>query len=554
MKKLKISQKKSLFTLVFLLGLALGFFILTSSYNVINQKGGYVKWGSPDETANYVFAKLYAETGELKMFERNNLFVSDLMHIRSIRSDYGFLKPMSFLGIILIFGKIGSFLGTGTLPYLTPFFGALGLVAFYFLLKKLFDRSTAVIGSLILAFFPVLLYYSARSFFHNVLFISLLLIGAAFLAYSRSSKRWRDLILIALSGLFIGGALLTRTSEALWLLPALGLVWLFNIKRFDVIKIILFLAFLWTALLPMFYHNKVLYGSFFYSGYSEMNSSLEKIVVAQQTSGTSLLEKVDKIKDMVFYFGFKPDYSLKMLNNYFVRMFPALLVCSLVGLLWFLIDYKKIRRRHLAYFSAWALSSLILIIYYGSWKFSDNPDPRRFTIGNSYTRYWLPFYVGTITLSALFVVRFTKLIFRTKVLIWSARACLLTAWAFWSLNFTLFGSEEGLVPTYYVNLENRQLYQEVMSLTPHNAVIITRYHDKVFFPERKVIVGLLDNPEVNKLYGRLLNYLPVYYFHFAFKDEDLKYLNERKLSEFGYHLEEIKRLDKNFALYELKKN
>ena len=37
--------------------------------------------------------------------------------------------------------------------------------------------------------------------------------------------------------------------------------------------------------------------------------------------------------------------------------------------------------------SAW------LLVVYGSWWFSDNPDPTAITLGSSYVRYFLPLYI-----------------------------------------------------------------------------------------------------------------------------------------------------------------
>ena len=50
--------------------LALAFFTATASFNYITQKNDFVKWLSPDESANYNFAKLYAQEGRITFFEK----------------------------------------------------------------------------------------------------------------------------------------------------------------------------------------------------------------------------------------------------------------------------------------------------------------------------------------------------------------------------------------------------------------------------------------------------------------------------------------------------
>src|SRR5680860_640395 len=100
-KRIKIFFNQYWYWLI-LVGLAIIFFIGTASYNFLIQSDNFIKWGSPDETANYVIAKLYAQTGEMTVFEKYNLLVNDIIQPRSFRSDAGVLKPVSFLGLILI--------------------------------------------------------------------------------------------------------------------------------------------------------------------------------------------------------------------------------------------------------------------------------------------------------------------------------------------------------------------------------------------------------------------------------------------------------------------
>ena len=124
--------------------LAIIFFLATSSLSYYTQSygenGDFVKWASPDETANYIFAKLYGQEGRIYFEENYNLYTNDIMHPRSFRSDYGYLKPVSFLGIILIFGKIVTLTSYKVLPYLTPLFASIALVYYYLLVKKIFGR------------------------------------------------------------------------------------------------------------------------------------------------------------------------------------------------------------------------------------------------------------------------------------------------------------------------------------------------------------------------------------------------------------------------------
>jgi len=165
--------------------LALIFFFATSSFNYFTQDKNYTKWTSPDETANYFFSKRLSQTGDLAYFDPAAVLGDNLVMPRSLRSDSGWVKPVSFLGIILTYGTIGSWLGIAVIPFLTPFFAALGIIIFYLLVSRIFkNKRVGLISAFLLATFPVYVYYTVRSMFHNVLFIVYLLAGVYLLSLS----------------------------------------------------------------------------------------------------------------------------------------------------------------------------------------------------------------------------------------------------------------------------------------------------------------------------------------------------------------------------------
>jgi len=122
-----------------------------------------------------------------------------------------------------------------------------------------------------------------------------------------------------------------------------------------------------------------------------------------------------------------------------------------------------------------------------------------------------------------------------------------------SLNFVLFGSEEGLFYSLDKSREARESYEKVINLTETNAVIITNYQDKIFFPERKVVVGDFSNKQIIKKYAILAEYLPVYYYNFFLNKKDLDYLNNRRLGEAGLSIDKISKISYNFSLYKINK-
>jgi len=568
--------------------MAVCFFVATSSYIYFVQADNFIKWSSPDETANYNFTKLYAQSGELKYFEKNNLIAEELIHPRSMRSDGGEVKPVSFLGIILIFGTIAHFLGYQVIPFLTPFFGALGIIFFFLLINKIFNQKIALISAFLLTIFPPYFYYSARSMFHNVLFMVLLIIGLYFISCLtkkyEGKKQYLNLLFAFTAGVFIGLTIITRTSEIIWLLPGLFLVWLFYLRQVGIAKLILFLAGIFLAILPVLYYNQILYSGIFNSGYTEANIAVSNITQATtnitqnapQGRLLALKEQFLTIKRNVFYFGFNLAFAKKMFINYTVKMFNWLFWPAILGLIIFFVNFKKIKKSQLSLVASWALVSAILIIYYGSWKFNDNPDPSKFTIGNSYTRYWLPVYLGLMPFASYFLLKLARVFFPfvdsdSKHLLpfaWAKKHLALPRVIFlragfvaltlalvfsWASAFTLYGSEEGL----FYSAETMRLARDEKNLiqknTEDNAVIITFYADKILFPERRVIIGNLNDQNMNAIYAKLANQVPLYYYHFSLKPADVEYLNNTKFKDLNIQLKLVSKITKSFSLYKFEK-
>lgn len=567
-----ISKIKELYLrswpLIILLPIFVLFFFGTSHYNQSSQAKNFIKWSSPDETANYTFAKLYAEEGRLEIPERYNLLVKDIMHPRSFRVFDGVLKPMSFLGIILLYGTIAHFLGAAVIPYLTPFFASLGLLFYFLLLKEIFDRRVAFTATLVLAIFPVYFYFSSKSMFHNILFVSLLIGGLLFLI--KATKRpaevqsfksyktdWLKTTYFCLSGLLLGWSVATRTSELLWLGPIFVLLYIFNWRRIAIWQVLIVTASALIALMPVFYQNTLLYGGPFTSGYAEVNTSISTLTASGNTlikqAGTlstgNLTATAKNIFQTIFYFGFRPKFALKLFWKYTLALSPWLIYGSLIGFASWLIDYKKIKSGQIHLFIAFLVMSAILIAYYGSWDFHDNPDKNAITIGNSYTRYWLPIYLCLIAWLALGLDKLSRA-FRNEYLDWSIKLFFVLLFAFFSRQLVFGVGAESLTANIVKSKISRVQQEEVLSLTERNSVIITKYQDKLFFPERKVVYGLFDDDGMLEQYSILAHRLPTYFYSFTFSDNDLQYLNNRRLPANGLKLNKIKTFNE-FSLYKL---
>ncbi len=588
-EKIQFRNFKNKWHYLALFVIALCFFLGTSSYNFLTQTysangfGDFVKWGSPDESANYITTKLYAQESRLSFFEKYNLYVSDIMHPRSFRSDFGYIKPVSFLGMPLFYGKIAHFFGYKIIPFLTPFFASLFIFLFYFLIKELFNSKTALYSALLLAVFPPFVYYTVRSMFHNVLFTVFFFSSLYFLILSfkyfkkfKTDDRLKNQIFFflypALAGLFFGSSVAVRASELVWMAPSLFLLYLLNFRKIAFSKILLFLSFAFLAILPILYYNQILYFSPYLGGYAEMNKSIVAIKNASlDLAKTAILaEEPSRIKNVfstikhnLFPFGILPEQSFLMFKIYFAKLFPQYFYLAIFGIFLFLFKNRKSFLKYYSLFIFYFLFSFILILYYGSWEFHDNPNINSYTIGNSYTRYWLPIYLGAIPFVSYFLTRivakyhsnikfhilvnFLKL---NKFFIQFVELLILFLISFYSLYFVLYGSEEGLVLSAKKQIDSKKEWAEILNLTEGNAVIITRYHDKLLFPQRKVIVGLFDDKNMVAQYAKIAKYLPLYYYNFTLDKDDIDYLNKRRLGEVGLRIEKIKDIG-NFTLYKL---
>ncbi len=540
---------RSNWQIIILSFLSIVFLFTYSWFSFVTTQDGEVRFASPDGTANYFWAQRYAQGEELFYFEELNIVANDVVVPRSVRSDNGVVKPASFLGIILIYGFLGKIFGSWIIIYLTPLFTVLGVLFFYGIVKRVFTKKIAFISALMLLALAPYWYYTSRSMFHNVLFIDLVLAGVWFWLNStriQQIKRIRtDFIFAFLAGIFIGLAIITRTSELIWLLPVILIAWIFYFKEIKWEKLFLFLCGIFLALMPMLYYNQVLYGGMLKFGYgasqdnlSSMSTLDNKVLdVGGGTRARSFAQ--DKISKFL-----PADINIRQAGKsfiyYYVVMFWYLFLPAFFGGIWFLFNWKKHEKKDWLYFSSFVIISVILVLYYGSWEIHDNPNKSSVTIGNSYTRYFLPMYIMSIPLAVLFFRYLAQIIknrYLNRYLINSISVVLLLI--FFTLNFqaTIFAKEEGLISMKEGIEINKIRTEHIMSLVEEDAIIISERFDKFFWFDRKVITGNFTDKEHNKEYVKLIEQdVPVYYYGFIFPEIDINYLNNKRLKEFGLQI------------------
>lgn len=505
---------------------------------------------SPDETANAFFARQYAENGSLAAFDSLNVDLGDALHPRSVFAEAGRLLPGSFIGLPVLYGTLIVVTGDWSLPFVTPILAALGVFAWYGIVRRIYDRQIAMLSAALLAIHPAWWYYSARSLMHNVPFVAFLLFaGYFFLARPSRGRRYASLDLV-LTGLFVGLALFFRTSEVLWLVlavPAAAVA--YRPKRIDLRRVALTVGAVALALVPMAVLNLQTYGSPVMTGYTATGAGENDVVRPPETEG-AVVETVSSppFVSSVFAFVLPFGFSYKDIGRnvlaYGMELFWWMTALICVG---FPLSVptravaKELRRPRRAYLAFALAASAYLAVLYGSWTFFDNPDPSRVTIGNSHVRYWLPVYV-LLTPFAAYAVRWISRRGLTETSRRLAVAALLIVCAGLSVRAVFYASEDGLVAAAETLERSKEIRANVLERTEPDAVIVVDRADKLFFPDRRVRYPLRDEATY-ALMPRILLRAPLYYYGITFPQTDIDYLNGEKFAGLGLRIEPVETYD-----------
>lgn len=496
-------------------------------------------WNSPDETANAFWA------GRVAL--REPLLVRDLavglgagaVHPRSFAVNGTALVPGSFPGLFLIYGAL-AFLFKLPLSAMTPLLTAAAGFVLYALVRRLFDRRAAFWTALLFWAHPAVLYYSARGLFHNLLLVDLLIFAAGFLVLrpfsglSGSRGRLDD----ALAGVFIGLAVMTRASEAVWFLPsALVLLPFFDRKE----RWRRLLAAAAGAALPVFILlnlNASLYGDPFRSGYVAPPAVETADFAADEAGGSSNVKRqMSNAVGTALPFGFHPRLVLLHGWQYGLGIFWWYSALALLGAAVFLAGWKGEPRSRRAYFVTAIGIGAWLLVLYGSWHVRDHWDPTRVTIGTSYVRYFLPAYVMTLPFAASGLVWLSDRFGRREV-----AAILAAAMLVLSVQASVVRGDEAMLAVRETLRGNAAKKAEILPVIPEDAVIMTGRFDKVFFPERMRFIPSSGDAAFETA-AMLKSYFPVFWYGIEPPEEELAALKTRLLhrgflfGEVGRHVD-----------------
>ncbi|MFH1193818.1 MAG: hypothetical protein V1661_02385 [bacterium] len=500
--------------------LAIIFFSACSWFNIITLK----IYNSPDETANYFFIQRFAKNGDFFSPEPLNGFLDNNLHPRSISYNGFSLVPQGFIGLPLFYGFFARIFGFFFLKFFTPLLAVLGALAFYGIIKKIFNEKIAFYSMFLLLLFPVFWYYSARYLYPNVPSISLFLIAVWALFSGALAKipsspppykgggMWGMLFIFAPA---LAIALAIRPIEAVWMLPIIIAIAMARKKSIDPIKIFYALAIMLFLAIPVLKNNLVLYGSAFGSGYNLTGPVFDGAAGANSAAASKNAFLVPRsIGEVGLPFGFNFLQILKNVYKILLGYFWWYTAPAILGFIF--LFFGKIKKEERFYiFSAVAISAW-LIFFYGSGALVDNPN-MRLTLGDSHFRYWLPIFVLMIPFAAIFWARLAEKLKQEKILL----TAVLVFTATLSLFTVYFSVDDGLASIAKVLRGNYEIKSDVLTIVPEKGIIITGRQDKIFFPDRRVLYAekLLDNKliaEVSALTG-----VEFYYYGLGLNSKDM---------------------------------
>ena len=498
---------------------------LIGSLVLVNGSGLYI---SPDETAAAHFVHRVSKTGlPSGPYSELAILLEDRVYPRSMVSVNGELLPGSFLGLPMLYGVVVALVDSWVMWILTPLLTVLAAFGLYRLVSRWRPGSVALLSAGLFLLHPAVWYYSARGLMHNVLFIDLLLI-ALWLFVVRPMKG--ILLNDILVGLLVVLAVMTRTSEVMWLGAAVVVLCVAYWRSFSWQRVGSLLAGGIIGLMLLFGMNTLVFGWPLTTGYTVGQIDTQSLDLA---AGDAL----DAVE--VLPFGFHPRNAWTHFLAYGAGMFWWLSLLAVIGLV--LLVRSVSWKRWVAPVGVGLALSVWLVLMYGSWEIHDNPDPTVITMANSYVRYWLPMYVLSIPLIALVI---------SKVRVGWIRYVLMIGLLCLNVYAVFFQGQDGLLSVRETLVRSEEIQLSVLAHVPGDGLVIVDRADKLFFPWREVMYPLRTDETYDAMPVVIDQGVPLYYYGITFPEEDFTYLHESRLKRMGLGIELVETYDEE-SLYRI---
>ncbi len=502
---------------------------LISAYPVMGEFGFGPKFDSPDETANYFWVQQFANQGTLVAPEPGNQQAQNQIHPRSINvRDDGSLVPGSFLGMILLLGIVAKLATMYVVPFVTPVLSLVALVAWYNIVKKLFDAKVATVATWLVIVNPAWWYFAIHGLFPNTLFVSLVVIASGLLLSVTKQSQWRLIVGCVVAAV----AVTVRTAEVVWV-AAVVLTLLIAMRQQYTWKYFVTAVLCGVLVLASVGAlQQAIYGSALATGYSqlhELDNSCQLCSIASS---------------LFIPFGFHPRAAWNNFWQYFATSFWPLTLLAAVGVIVFISRFSKKTKAQKVFLFGSGILGIFLTLYYGSWLTNDAATLSLNTISIPYYRYWLPLILITSVFAAITIEKITsrylpKYQAVTHALIMAIWIAVTIPTVYWQHDDSVFNVRQR------INQYHAQA-QMITSLTGEDAVVITSRKDKVIFPQRRVmhtLVPLAQNQTILESAKSISGTTDIYYW--ALDDE------KAALQEQEVIAEEIKSLTGQEVLYKL---
>jgi len=477
----------------------------------------------PDEMAHYFFVKNILINKTFGAFESLSQLGLSHVHPRSVTVVSEYMVPIGFPFFIVLLAMLAFlpvFLFGQDIVHLImaaviPFAGVLAILLMYAIVKRVWDARIALISAGILAVIPPWLYYTSRPLQYTILFVTFLLLSMwGVVRFRDAVDRNEKIAFIIISALGLSLALAIRPVELVWVVGVFAYI-LFLIRSSWVARdAYIFVGTILMVMSVFFVIQYAFYGSPFASGYVAPLPTGEAGNVIGGGQGISF------VRAFLFPFGIDIFVALKTGWIYIYQLMSPWSLWVIASYLFVAIRGDRSMRMYLV---GWTIVSLYLLLFYGSWGFSDNllGVP---TLGGSQIRYLMPVFVGAAPIFAYACARVWTLLDTKKQIFFSIFVGLLLLLSSFRLVYTSY--PEGLMYVKQTIEVFRERQNSLYAHTSEYGVVVTRYGDKYIFPGRKVIIRVPEHTEWVEAVSRLLQQgVPVYWYDIALSDSEREDMN-----------------------------
>jgi len=416
-------------------------------------------FNSPDENSNYLYTKLYVDTGNLWYTEEYTSFdYENYLHPRHFVTYNNRIVPTQYLGLPIIYGPLYSIVGDNAVIIWA---GILTLISFIFFVKLaslLFGESSSKYAALLFIANTPLLYFMSQSYYNICAGITFFISGAYYLTKYFRFTSYKDFFL---ASLLFSISIFFRYEFALFIAPLLiiTLINKYKTKFQEYLKPLIFciIVIVFFAIMPVLALNYKIYGN-------------------PLTYGIPLLEvySIGRESTGFWQIFFPNPVILSVISANIYRLIFSLL--PLVTMLFLLgITYIIKKRKFNIYMLLYGVLFVYLLAYGGS---SDTYNAFNFSylgFNTAILRYWLIPYIFLVLISVKGFLFIEK---HYRILIPLLAASLIVV----SISYLLIDNESSIIKMSH-GLDDYQLTSEkIQSKIDSKSIIYLDTYDKILSP------------------------------------------------------------------------